>query len=92
MISFPNIKSYQYYVSFAELNTGIVLNADGNYYFNGDKNVFHIFDNYDTAKKFVSKMIGERPDWEGYIYNFNKKIVYKLDKFKENENKNELKR
>jgi len=90
MIAFPNIESYQYYVSFAELNTGIVLNTDGRYYLNDDKSVFHIFDNYDNAKKFVNKLIGERPDWEGYIYDSNKKIVYKLDRFNEIENKNAL--
>jgi hypothetical protein len=87
---FPKIEKHQYFVSFAELNTGIVLDINGDYYSNDNKNVFFIFNDYYEAKQFVNVRIQERQDWEGYIYDFNEKFIYKLDKFKEIDKKNAL--
>ena len=48
----PILKSGQYSVLSAELNTGIILNTNFKRYVGGE-DVFHIFETYDLVIEFI---------------------------------------
>ena len=75
----PILKSGQYSVLSAELNTGIILNTNFKRYVGGE-DVFHIFETYDLVIEFIEKKLNEISSYEFNIYNSKGEFLVTKDK------------
>jgi hypothetical protein len=66
-------------LSRADINTGIVLDEQGNYALDSSQKVYTVFDDERTALEVAKKLIVERPTIECYIHKAPNKLLYVLD-------------
>ena len=69
----PKFEDNKCSILIAAYATGHIFKKDLTLFLKGDneQDVFHAFDNFNTAKEFVLSFIKGRPDLEFSIYNYN---------------------
>jgi hypothetical protein len=80
MQQFPTIKENEYLVLFADKNTGIVVDQDGEWYIQeAHQQKYTIVSSYDEAEILVKSRLLKQPNLEGEIYNSKYEPVAKVN-------------
>ena len=79
-MSFPKISANKVAVSYAEYDTGIVLDVDFNRHISINQTEFIIFNDLEDAKNDCLSKVSLNPKIECHIYDCNEKEILTIDK------------
>ena len=74
-MTFPSLSPGQFAVAQAEVETGIVLTADGERWHTGRGEMYHVFGSLDAARSFAHSVVSARPRVECDIYDSEQRHV-----------------
>ena len=77
-MNFPALSPGQFAVAQAELDTGVVLTANGQHRHVGEGEAFRVFGSLDAARSFARSVVSARPRVECGVYDSERRHIERI--------------